>query len=76
MGAGKQLNFNRTPPNQGSPFNKYEEGQWYHPEHVTASYLDRIATLSEEMFGDKMVRRRHSWYAEHGFLINGTGAKR
>jgi len=67
--AGKNLKqgFNCPPPNQGFPFNKFEEGQWYHPEHVTAEYLKKILRLSEEKFSKAMVRKRHSWYATHGF---------
>ncbi len=69
--AGKSLRqgFNRTPPNQGFPFNRFEEGQWYHPEHVTAEYLEKILKMSEEKFSKAMVRNRHSWYAAQGLIV-------
>jgi radical SAM superfamily enzyme YgiQ (UPF0313 family) len=66
IGNGSFFNFNRTPPNIGYPFNEFEEGQWYHPKHVTAQYLDNILRMSEDGFKDVMVRHRHSWHAEHG----------
>ena len=72
-GRGQSLNFNRTPPNIGHPFNRFEEGQWYHPDHVTAQYLDNILKMSETRFKDVMVRYRHSWHADHGYLLNGAG---
>lgn len=70
MGKNLKQGFNQTPPNKGFPFNQFEEGQWYHPKHVTAEYLKKILRLSEEKFSKAMVRKRHSWYATHGFTID------
>jgi len=66
----KKLRFNRSLPNKGPPFSKFEEGQWYHPKHVNLEYLEKILQTSEEKFKKVMVRNRHSWYAEQGFLLN------
>ena len=62
------LDYNRIPPNLGYPFDRFEEGQWYHPQSVTADYLDWIYRESERRFGKINVRNRHSWYMKHGFL--------
>ena len=69
-GQGKNLEFNRTPPNQGYPFNRFEEGQWYHPEHVNQKYLETILKLSQDKFEKVMVRNRHSWYAQQGYTLD------
>ena len=53
--------FNRVPPNLGFPWNRCEEGQWYHPSHVTASYVEKVLGWSEERFSDRLIRNRHSW---------------
>lgn len=71
-GQTLRLSFNRTPPNAGHPFDKFEEGQWYHPKHVNQEYLDSILQQSQNMFENAMVRNRHSWYAEQGLLLNRT----
>jgi len=60
-GRNQKLSFNRKPPHIGFPWNRFEEGQWYHPEHVTADYLEEIAAMSEERFSKVLVRNRHSW---------------
>jgi radical SAM superfamily enzyme YgiQ (UPF0313 family) len=60
--------FNRTPPNKGFPFDRFEEGQWYHAPHVTGGYLERIYEMSRKRFRHAMVRERHSWYAKKGYL--------
>lgn len=64
----QRLCFDRSPPNQGYPFNQFEEGQWEHPPHVTADYLEWILRLSEARYGPVMVRNRHSWYAREGYV--------
>jgi len=53
--------FNRTPPHVGRPWNGFEEGQWYHPAHVTAEYLEKILATSEQRFLQALARNRHSW---------------
>ncbi len=70
--AGSSLtgDFHRTPPNKGHPFNRFEEGQWYHPEHVNADYLDEILDISQKRFGKVMVRNKHSWHSENGRILN------
>ena len=70
IGKNKHLNFNRTPPNLGFPFNRFEEGQWYHSNHVTAPYLEKILEKSEARFKNQMIRNRHSWYAQQGYVID------
>jgi radical SAM superfamily enzyme YgiQ (UPF0313 family) len=68
--------FNRLPPNRGYPFDRFEEGQWEHPEHVTEAYLESILKVSEERFGQAMRRNSHSWsnhlskYAGKGWTEN------
>lgn len=68
-GRGSYLDFNRTPPHIGYPYDQFEEGQWYHPEHVTPQYLEKILKMSEDRFGRVMVRHRHSWHADQGHLL-------
>lgn len=68
-GLGKDLEFNRTPPNIGHPFNRFEEGQWFHPNHVDRNYLENILKMSSERFGKQTVRNRHSWYASQGYTL-------
>ncbi len=60
--------FVRTPPNQGYPFDRFEEGQWYHPPYVTPKYLEKILKASEQKFGPFLSRNRHSWYAKRGLV--------
>jgi len=60
--------FVRTPPNQGYPFDRFEEGQWYHPPHVTTQYLKKILDVSEQKFSPVLSRNRHSWYAQKGLV--------
>lgn len=67
-GAALISGFDRTPPNQGFPYTRFEEGQWYHPKNVTGDYLNKIAELSENRFGKVLVRNRHSWYRKEGLL--------
>lgn len=52
--------FNRVPPNIGYPFNRFEEGQWYHLPHVTGADLEWIDKETERRFGMVLVRGRHS----------------
>jgi radical SAM superfamily enzyme YgiQ (UPF0313 family) len=60
-GRDKNYSFDRTPPNLGYPWNRFEEGQWYHPDHVTPQYLEKILIASQERFSYALVRNRHSW---------------
>ena len=70
LGKDLQDGFHRTPPNKGYPFDRFEEGQWYHPPNVTAEYLEGILRLSEQRFSGALVRNRHYWYAQRGMLGN------
>jgi radical SAM superfamily enzyme YgiQ (UPF0313 family) len=56
--AGRNLegSFDRIPPHQGFPFDRFEEGQWYHLPHVTGAHLEWIAAESERRFGQALVR--------------------
>jgi radical SAM superfamily enzyme YgiQ (UPF0313 family) len=67
---GKTLvsGFDCPPPHRGYPFDRFEEGQWYHAPHVTPDYLHKICVLSEQRFGHAMVRNRHSWYRQTGIV--------
>ncbi len=67
--TGQKVRFDRTPPNRGFPFNRFEEGQWYHPTHVTAGYLEWLLRESHERFGHVLVRERHSWHRRRGLVI-------
>jgi radical SAM superfamily enzyme YgiQ (UPF0313 family) len=60
-GRDKNYSFDRTPPNLGYPWNRFEEGQWYHSAHVTPQYLEKILIASQERFSYALVRNRHSW---------------
>lgn len=60
-GRGKTMNFNCIPPHTGYPWNRFEEGQWHHPESVTEQYLENILQRSERRFSQALVRNRHSW---------------
>ncbi|MFC1697030.1 hypothetical protein ACFL1H_01745 [Nanoarchaeota archaeon] len=60
---GRKIDFNSVPPNQGFPFNRFEEGQWYHPEHVTKDYLNNILQMSEDRFKNVMVRSSNSCHS-------------
>jgi radical SAM superfamily enzyme YgiQ (UPF0313 family) len=58
--AGRHLDkgFDTTPPNQGFPFDQFEEGLWYHPPHVNAHGLEWIVDESTKRFGQYLVRNR------------------
>ena len=75
--AGKSLvaPFDRPPPHTGFPFDRFEEGQWYHAPNVSHAYLERISEMSQKRFGGVLVRNRHSWYRKHGLLITDPEAK-
>ena len=68
LARNMNLDFNRTPPHQGFPFDRFEEGQWYHPQHVTADRLEKIYCLSFSKFREYLVRERHSWVERQGLL--------
>ncbi|MDG4767470.1 radical SAM protein [Solwaraspora sp. WMMD406] len=50
------FDFNRDPPNLRHPYTSFEEGSWYHPDHVTDEYADSIWLRAESGFGDRLVR--------------------
>lgn len=60
-GLNRQCEFNRKPPHIGYPWNRFEEGQWYHPPHVTEDYLENIIGISNAAFAGSMHRNGHSW---------------
>jgi radical SAM superfamily enzyme YgiQ (UPF0313 family) len=51
-----QLDFNSGPPNLHDPFTGFEEGTWYHPDHVTEDYARNILVQANEKFGRRLVR--------------------
>jgi radical SAM superfamily enzyme YgiQ (UPF0313 family) len=55
-GRLRDFDFNHAPPNLRYPYTGFEEGSWYHPEHVTDAYADRIVTEAKARFGDRLVR--------------------
>ena len=59
--ADKQGIFYQTPPNLGEPWNKFEEGQWYHYSNFTSDYAWKILEDAEIRFKKQMVRNRHAW---------------
>lgn len=50
------LSFNREPPNQGYPWNCFEEGQWFHPPWLSVKWVEYILSVAEERIGHKLVR--------------------
>lgn len=57
---GKQihslLRYDREPPNQGEPWNCFEEGQWFHPLWLTAKRASYIHHQAQKRIGSKLVR--------------------
>lgn len=53
------FDFNHEPPNLRPPYTGFEEGSWYHAEHVTDGYVESIRRRAIAGFGDRLVR-------EHG----------
>lgn len=52
----KVLRFDQEPPNQGEPWDCFEEGQWFHPPWVTADRVNYIYRQAEKIIGKKLVR--------------------
>lgn len=52
----KDFDFNRPPPHLREPFTGFEEGSWFHPDHVTADYAGAILGQAKVRFGDRLVR--------------------
>jgi anaerobic magnesium-protoporphyrin IX monomethyl ester cyclase len=51
-----KLDLDRPYPHHGYPWNTFEEGAGYHPEHVTEDYVKRIAERANELMGKYLVR--------------------
>jgi radical SAM superfamily enzyme YgiQ (UPF0313 family) len=52
----KVLRYDCEPPNLGTPWNNFEEGQWYHPSWVTEEKVQWISDLSNQIISSKLVR--------------------
>ena len=52
--------FHQTPPHLGDPWNRFEEGQWYHYPDLTEDYIRDILQDAEACFGRQMARNRHN----------------
>ncbi|MFA6417216.1 MAG: B12-binding domain-containing radical SAM protein [Patescibacteria group bacterium] len=52
----KLLRFDQEPPNQGEPWDSFEEGQWFHPAWVTAEGIEYIYQQAQTRVGTKLVR--------------------
>lgn len=50
------FDFDNGPPNLRYPFTGFEEGSWYHPEHVTDDYTEDILHRAKSGFGSQLVR--------------------
>lgn len=55
-GVLEHFDFSQGPPNLRPPFTGFEEGSWFHPEHVTDDYADGILQCARTRFGDRLVR--------------------
>lgn len=47
-------------PHIGDPWNRFEEGQWYHYPDLTEDYVRDILQDAEACFGKQMARNRHN----------------
>lgn len=61
--------YDRVPPNNEYPFNRFEEGQWYHLDFVDKEYVESLIKDSEKIYGDVLVRNRHSWYRMNNLVL-------
>ncbi|KKT26900.1 MAG: Radical SAM domain protein [Parcubacteria group bacterium GW2011_GWA2_43_9b] len=50
------LHYDREPPNQGEPWNCFEEGQWFHPSWLAAERVNYIHHQAQQRIGSKLVR--------------------
>jgi radical SAM superfamily enzyme YgiQ (UPF0313 family) len=50
------FDFNHEPPHLRHPYTGFEEGSWYHPEHVTDGYVESIHRRAHAGFGGRLVR--------------------
>lgn len=50
------FNFNDSPPNVRHPYFGFEEGMWYHPDHVTDDYAAKVLAQAKDGFGIRLVR--------------------
>ena len=52
----QDFDFSTAPPNLTEPFTDFEEGSWFHPDHVTAEYAGAVSAEARDRFGDRLVR--------------------
>jgi radical SAM superfamily enzyme YgiQ (UPF0313 family) len=55
--ALRSFDYNNAPPNLRSPYTEFEEGSWYHPSHVTDSYVESIHRRAQAGFDSRLVRQ-------------------
>ncbi|MGH3734014.1 MAG: B12-binding domain-containing radical SAM protein [Micromonosporaceae bacterium] len=52
----RTFQFDGGPPNLRYPYTGFEEGSWYHPEHVTDDYTEDLLLRAKAGFGGRLVR--------------------
>jgi len=52
----QRIRFDCPPPNMGSPWSAFEEGQWWHREEVTPEWVEWILQAAEERVAPLLVR--------------------
>lgn len=50
--------YHGPPPHTGYPWDRFQEGRWYHPSHVTADYLAWIDQEATRRIGASLMRSR------------------
>lgn len=53
----RKIDFNRTPPNNGFPWDAFEEGTWFHPKHVTREHLLYILNQAKKYIPSNFIYR-------------------
>lgn len=65
----KSFDFNHHPPNLHYPFTGFEEGSWYHAEHVSNEYAAALLDDARERFGDRLVREMARHRGDLGMTV-------
>ena len=71
--AGVQLDFNNPTPNRGFPWNRFEDGQGFHPENVTADFAEQIVEQSVNKLGPYLLKGNVSAVLDDRFKEYETG---
>lgn len=51
----RNIDFNGEPPNQGSPWNAFEEGSWFHPPNVTKQHAEFIVEQARKFIPSQFI---------------------